>query len=70
MSDLGPVICYLGVQFHKLPNGIFLFQQDYALELLTDLNMLDCRLEHVPLPPGLIFFTNMDSAPVDSYFYS
>jgi hypothetical protein len=70
MIDLGHVTYYLGVQFHKLSNSIFLSQQDYALELLTDLNMLDCCLEHVSLPPGLILLIDMDSALVDPYLYS
>jgi hypothetical protein len=41
MSDLGELHHFIGVNVHKNAFGLFLFQQQYALELLDRANMLN-----------------------------
>jgi hypothetical protein len=41
MSDLGPLHHFLGVNVHRTSHGLFLSQQQYALELLERANMLN-----------------------------
>jgi hypothetical protein len=43
MTDLGMVKCYLGISFEKVPLGIFLHKRDYALSILTDFGMAQCK---------------------------
>ncbi|KAK1650776.1 hypothetical protein QYE76_068581 [Lolium multiflorum] len=43
MTDLGDVHHFLGVNVLRTPCGLFLSQQQYALELLDRANMLNCN---------------------------
>lgn len=69
ITDLGLVTRYLGVEFKGLPNGIFLNQTEFALQLLRDTGMTDCKSAHIPLPPGLQLSTDMSSPPTNSTDY-
>jgi hypothetical protein len=69
MTDLGMVKRYLGISFKNVPPGIFLHQCDYALSILTDFGMAQCKSAPSPLPEGLVLVTNMDSPYVDSTYY-
>ena len=70
MTDLGYVSRYLGVEFRRLPDGSYhISQAAYVQELLQDFDMLNCKPEHVPLPPGLRLLTDMDSPPTDLHHY-
>lgn len=67
--DLGPVTWYLGVEFKRFEDGIFLTYKDYALDMLTKFGMSDSKLEHIPMPPGLPLLFDMNSKPIDIYEY-
>jgi hypothetical protein len=43
MSDLGDVHHFLGVNVHRTEHGMFLSQQQYALEILERANMTNCN---------------------------
>jgi hypothetical protein len=46
MSDLGDIHHFLGINVHRTRAGLFLSQQQYALEILERANMLNCN----PIP--------------------
>jgi hypothetical protein len=43
MSDLGDIHHFLGINVHRTSEGLFLSQQQYALEILDRANMLNCN---------------------------
>jgi hypothetical protein len=65
MTNLGQVKKYLGVEFTQLSNRIFLSQHQYALDMLKEFGMLDCRFEHIPLASGLQLVNDMNSPITD-----
>ena len=70
MSDLGFVTKYLGVEFRRLPDSSYhISQKDYIHDILQDFDMLQAKPEHVPLPPGLRFLSDMDSPPTNLHHY-
>jgi Reverse transcriptase (RNA-dependent DNA polymerase) len=52
MKDLGPLHYFLGTEVASSPNGIFLSQQKYVLELLHETGMLGCRPTNTPIDPN------------------
>jgi hypothetical protein len=46
MSDLGDIHHFLGINVHRTNEGLFLSQQQYALEVLERANMIQCN----PIP--------------------
>jgi hypothetical protein len=69
MSDLGLVKQYLEVEFHPLPNGLFLTQQQYSNDMLQEFGMLESRREHTPLPASTVLLSDMHSPLVNSQLY-
>jgi hypothetical protein len=49
MSDLGDIHHFLGVNVHRTSDGIFLSQQQYALEILDRAKMLNCHPIATPI---------------------
>jgi hypothetical protein len=49
MSDLGEVHHFLGVNVHRNQSGLFLSQQQYALEILDRAKMLNCHPITTPI---------------------
>jgi Reverse transcriptase (RNA-dependent DNA polymerase) len=52
IKDLGPLRYFLGIKVVSSPNGIFLSQQKYVLELLHETWMLGCRPANTPIDPN------------------
>jgi Reverse transcriptase (RNA-dependent DNA polymerase) len=52
MKDLGPLCYFLGIEVVIAPNGVFLSQQKYVLELLHEIGMLGCRPANTPIDPS------------------
>jgi Reverse transcriptase (RNA-dependent DNA polymerase) len=52
MKDLGPLRYFLGIEVANAPNGVFLSQQKYILELLHETGMLGCRPANTPIDPN------------------
>ena len=69
ISYLGPIKTYLGKEFNKIPSRYFLPQNKYTLNMITEFGMQNSRYEYVPLPPGLILFSDMGSPPVNTQGY-
>jgi hypothetical protein len=49
MSDLGDIHHFLGINVHRTTEGLFLSQQQYALEILERANMLNCHSISTPI---------------------
>ena len=49
MTDLGILHYFLGLQVLPLPNGVFIFQSKYLLDLLKHCKMDDCKPCATPL---------------------
>ena len=43
MKDLGFMHYFLGLKVRQIPEGIFLNQEKYAVEILKIFDMLDCK---------------------------
>uniref|UniRef100_A0ACD5T832 Uncharacterized protein n=1 Tax=Avena sativa TaxID=4498 RepID=A0ACD5T832_AVESA len=49
MTDLGDIHHFLGINVTRTPRGLFLSQQQYALEVLDRANMLNCHPISTPV---------------------
>ena len=49
MKDLGLMHYFLGLEAWKSPEGIFLNQGKYAIEILKRFDMLDCKAMATPM---------------------
>jgi hypothetical protein len=49
MKDLGELKFFLGIEVIKTPKGIWLLQQQYALDMLSKYGMVGCNPIFVPL---------------------
>jgi hypothetical protein len=49
MSDLGDIHHFLGINVHRTTEGLFLSQQQYALEILERAKMLNCHSISTPI---------------------
>jgi hypothetical protein len=55
MTDLGLLHYFLGLQVLQSSEGIFIFQQKYALDLLQCFGMVDCKLTPTPFSQVSLF---------------
>ena len=53
MKDLGPLRYFLGIEVDQVPQGFFLSQNKYTLDLLQSYNMPGCKPLKLPLDPKL-----------------
>lgn len=66
MTDLGNVSLYLGVEFLRTQNGIFLSQRTYATQILREFGMMECTPASVPMIEGSCLDKEEDSPCVDA----
>ena len=65
MKDLGLMHCFLGLEVWQSPEGIFLNQGKYAVEILKRFDMLDCKV----MDTNLKLLSNETSELVDMTQY-
>jgi hypothetical protein len=49
MKDLGEFKFFLGIEVIRMPEGIWLLQRQYALDMLSKYGMVGCKPIFVPL---------------------
>lgn len=69
LKDLGPVKCFLGVQFEcsRAMNELWIHQRDYIEALLTDYGLQDCSPVSTPMDHSLPFGDLDDAALSEPY---
>ena len=69
MKDIGLMRYFLGMELWQSPEGIFLNQGKYALEILKIFDMLDCKSMATPMDTNLKLISNESSELVDATQY-
>lgn len=65
IKDLGIVKYFLGMEFIRSAEGIFVSQTKYAMDILRDAGMMNCTPVTTPFPAGLKFTANdKDTTPL------
>ena len=65
MKDLGLMHYFLGLEFWKSTEGIFLNQGKYAVEILNIFDMLECKSMATLMDSNLMFLVDDSSELVD-----
>ena len=52
LKDLGPLKYFLGIECARSSTGLVLCQRKYALEILQEAGLTDCKPASTPFPPG------------------
>ena len=50
---MGPLKYFLGIEVAQSASGIVINQRKYALDILTEIAMLDCRPCDTPMDPNI-----------------
>jgi hypothetical protein len=69
MSDLGDIHHFLGINVHRTSDGLFLSQQQYALEILDRAKMLECNPISTPIDTKNKLSTHQGSRFSDPTLY-
>ena len=69
MKDLGLMHYFLGLEVWQRPEGIFLNQGKYVVEILKIFDMLDCKAMATPMDTNLKLLSNKSSESVDVTLY-
>ena len=65
MKDLGLMHYFLGLEVWKIPEGIFLDQGKYAVEIFKRFDMLDCKSMARPMDTNLKLLSDESPELVD-----
>ena len=60
IKDLGPLKYFLGIEFARSKEGIFVNQRKHILDLLSETGMLGCKVSETPIE------SNLKLQPVES----
>ena len=55
MKDLGTLSYFLGLEVLSSSDGLFLSQAKYASDLVSRVGLTDCKIDHTPLEPNVLF---------------
>lgn len=69
LKNLGELNYFLGIEVKHVPNGIVLSQSRYILEILSDVDMADCKGVTTPMCSSLPPKAADGSPPVDATLY-
>ena len=53
IKELGPLKYFLGIEFARSKEGIFMNQRKYILDLLKETGLLGCKVAETPMEPNL-----------------
>lgn len=53
IKELGPLKYFLGIEFSRSKEGIFMNQRKYILKLLKETGLLGCKVAKTPMEPNL-----------------
>ena len=70
MTDLGLLHYFLGIKIHQSSLGITLSQPKYALDLLSQFHMSDCKAISTPFFSGVKLEAKCSTPLVDVTFYT
>ena len=65
MKDIGLMHYFLWLEVWKIPEGIFLNQGKYVVEILKRFDMLDCKSMNTSMDTNLNLLSNESSELVD-----
>ena len=69
MKDLGLMHYFLGLEVWQIPEGIFLIQGMFAVEILKIFDMLDCKSMATPMDTNLNLLSDESSGLADMTQY-
>ena len=69
MKDLGMMRFFLGLEVWQYPDGIFLNQGKYAVEILKRFGRIDCKAMTTPMTTNLKLLNDDASEAVDATLY-
>ena len=69
MKDIGLMHYFLGLEVWQIPEGIFMDQGKYAVEILKIFDMLDCKAMDTPMDTNLKLLYDESSELVDMNKY-
>ena len=69
MKQLGDLKYFLGIEVARSKHVIFLSQQKYILDLLSETGMLGCKLVNTPIEQNHKLFECLSASPIDKGRY-
>ena len=69
IKDLGALKYFLGMEFARSKEGIFVNQRKYVLDLLGDTGQLGCKLVETPIEPNIKLLHSKDDEVKDKEQY-
>ena len=69
MSDLGKMRFFLGIEVLQKPDGIYICQRKYVLEILRRFGMMESNLVGSPIVSGFKMSKDEDGVFVDETYY-
>ena len=68
MKDLGELCYFLGIQVVRIDDGIWLVQQQYAIDMLKKVGMTTCKPLDTPMDQNIKLYDDGDYLE-DAYMY-
>jgi hypothetical protein len=69
MTDLGLITKYLGLEFRKSTEGLFVHQTNYTQNIIDEFGLSDCNPCKSPLPAGLKLSKETKIPPINQTLY-